>query len=87
MVENPGFTVINGKEVIGNAFMLKSFRRIGWDQPVDDFIKTIDQKKYDVIIFQGEAYDLDVLQATDRSYHEIARIDCLGEYEIKIPNP
>ncbi|MBM7842219.1 glycosyltransferase family 39 protein [Herpetosiphon giganteus] len=86
LVENPGFAVINRKEVIGNAAVLKFFRRKGWDAPVDNFIQTIDAKTYDLIIFQGEAYDLDVLQATDRSYHEIARIDCLGEYEVKAPN-
>ncbi|KPL91294.1 glycosyltransferase family protein [Herpetosiphon geysericola] len=86
LVENPGFAVINHKDVIGNAAVLKFFRHKGWDAPVDNFIQTIDAKAYDLIIFQGEAYDLDVLQATDRSYHEIARIDCLGEYEIKAPN-
>ncbi len=86
LVENPGFAVINRKDVIGNAAVLKFFRRKGWDAPVDNFIQTIDAKTYDLIIFQGEAYDLDVLQATDRSYHEIARVDCLGEYEIKAPN-
>ena len=86
LVENPGFAVINNKEVVGNAAVLKFFRRKGWNQPVDNFIQTIDEQAYDLIIFQGEAYDLDVLQATDRTYHEVARIDCLGEYEIKAPN-
>ncbi|MFD3166406.1 hypothetical protein [Herpetosiphon sp. NSE202] len=86
LVENPGFAVINRKDVIGNAAVLKFFRRKGWNAPVDNFIQTIDAKAYDLIIFQGEAYDLDVLQATDRSYHEIARVDCLGEYEVKAPN-
>jgi len=87
LVENPGFAVINGKEVIGNAAVLKFFRRKGWNEPVNSFIKTIDNKAYDLIIFQGEAYDLDVLQATDRAYHEVARVNCLGEYEVKAPNP
>ncbi len=86
LVENPGFAVINRKEVIGNAAVLKFFRRKGWNAPVDAFIQTIDAKAYDLIIFQGEAYDLDVLQATDRSYHEITRLNCLGEYEVKAPN-
>ncbi|MCA0354873.1 MAG: glycosyltransferase family 39 protein [Chloroflexi bacterium] len=86
LVENPGFAVINNKEVIGNAAVLKFFRRKGWNEPVDTFIQTIDAQAYDLIIFQGEAYDLDVLQATDRSYHQVARIDCLGEYEIKARN-
>ena len=86
LVENPGFAVINNKEVIGNAAVLKFFRRKGWNPPVDAFIQTIDAQTYDLIIFQGEAYDLDVLQATDRTYHEIARVNCLGEYEIKARN-
>ena len=85
LIENPGFAVINGKAVIGNAAVLKYLARIGIHEPSAALIHNIRAQKFELIIFQGEAYAYDILHATDAYYEIIDRIDCIGEYEIKAP--